>query len=276
MSDKQDDAGPNSLGLDLQSLSIDDTAKNQTTPDAEPTPSDGGVEEDTPSADQADNDASPEDEKSKADGKRPVTKERKTPYVNPDRVKTGGTQREKLTDEELKERMVRIREQNEKIKLRREDVKKDEDEFKKMQDKEREKQAKAKKVQEHINRTREQNAKRKLDKISNREWDSEKKGNQWKDFKVSQNNGEGDANRPPPASIDIRGAIRGGGPGRGRGRGRGRGGHGPSSDRPSGSTEPKSPQSATASENSPAPAPVPAPAPDTPTQESNAETVIAL
>lgn len=146
-----------------------------------------------------------------------------------------------------------------------------------MQEKEREKQAKQKKVQEHINRTREQNAKRKLDKvctkpnvafrrilnnisqISNREWDSEKKGGQWKDFKADQGSNEADANRPPPAKIDIRGAVRGGGPSRGRGRGRGRGGGGggPNSARPSGTTEPKSPQ--TPDENARTPS---APAPD--------------
>lgn len=46
------------------------------------------------------------------------------------------------------------------------DVKKDEDEFRKMQEAERIKQAKAKKVQENVNRTREQNARRKLDKVA--------------------------------------------------------------------------------------------------------------
>lgn len=108
--------------------------------------------------------------------------------------------------------------------------------------------------------------------MSNREWDSEKKGGQWKDFKVDQDNGEADANRPPPARIDIRGAVRGGGPSRGRGRGRGRGGGGPgpSSDRPFGSSEPKSPQSAAEK----APTPTSASAPDTP--EAKVETVTAL
>ena len=46
------------------------------------------------------------------------------------------------------------------------DVKKDEDEFRKMQEAERVKQAKAKKVQESVNRTREQNALRKMEKVT--------------------------------------------------------------------------------------------------------------
>jgi len=46
-------------------------------------------------------------------------KEKKKPYVNPERVKTGGAQRDKLSEEELGERMLRMREQNEKIKQRR-------------------------------------------------------------------------------------------------------------------------------------------------------------
>ena len=35
------------------------------------------------------------------------------------------------------------------------------------------------KVQETVNRTREQNAQRKMDKIQSREWDSEKKAERW-------------------------------------------------------------------------------------------------
>lgn len=92
---------------------------------------------------------------------------------------------DKLSEEELAERMARIREQNEKIKARREvcnhselcprvrliptflqDVKRDEEEFKKTQEAERLKQAKNKKVQENINKAREQNARRKMDKVS--------------------------------------------------------------------------------------------------------------
>ena len=45
------------------------------------------------------------------------------------------------------------------------DVQADEDEYKKMQEAERVKQAKAKKVQENVDKAREQNARRKLDKV---------------------------------------------------------------------------------------------------------------
>ncbi|CAK5279510.1 unnamed protein product [Mycena citricolor] len=97
---------------------------------------------------------------------------KKKPYVNPERVKTGGSQRDKLTEEELSERMARMREQNEKIKQRRLDVQADEDAFKKTQDFERARIAQNRRVQE--DRTREQNAKRKMDKVQMREWDSGK------------------------------------------------------------------------------------------------------
>ncbi|KAJ7197287.1 hypothetical protein GGX14DRAFT_574405 [Mycena pura] len=104
----------------------------------------------------------------------PTDKDKKKPYVNPERVKTGGTQRDKLSEEALSERMARMREQNEKIKQRRLDVQADEDAFKKTQETERAKLAQIRKVQEGVDRTREQNAKRKLDKMQNREWDSGK------------------------------------------------------------------------------------------------------
>ena len=94
MSDTKDDTGPNSLGLDLQSLSIsDDTTKNQATPDAEPKPSEADVNIESPSADQPDNDAAPDEKPTKGGPKRPANKDKISPYVNPDRVKTGGAQR---------------------------------------------------------------------------------------------------------------------------------------------------------------------------------------
>lgn len=37
------------------------------------------------------------------------TTEKKKPYINPERVATGGSQRDKLTEEELSERMARIK-----------------------------------------------------------------------------------------------------------------------------------------------------------------------
>ncbi|KAF7295180.1 hypothetical protein MIND_01056800 [Mycena indigotica] len=103
-----------------------------------------------------------------------LDKEKKKPYVNPERVKTGGPQRDKITEEELSERMARMREQNEKIKQRRLDVQADEEAFKKTQESERVRLAQIRKIQDGVDRTREQNAKRKLDKMQNREWDSGK------------------------------------------------------------------------------------------------------
>ncbi|KAI0005879.1 hypothetical protein BJV74DRAFT_2107 [Russula compacta] len=104
---------------------------------------------------------------------------KKVPYVNPERVKTGGLPRNKLTDEELAERMARMREQNEKIKQRRLDVAADEDAFKQTQASERQRHAQMRKVQDTVDRTREQSARRKMDKIQSREWDSEKKAEGW-------------------------------------------------------------------------------------------------
>ncbi|KAH0830416.1 hypothetical protein J3R83DRAFT_1811 [Lanmaoa asiatica] len=157
--------------------------------------------------------------------------EKKKPYVNPERVKTGGPQRvrlvllvlahttdawtkEKPSEEELAERMQRIKEQNEKIKQRRLDVKADEDAFKKMQETERVKQAQTRKVQEGVDRTREQNARRKMEKMQSREWDSGKPAGEWKQAKE----GETEQRGGKPARG---GALRGP-----RGRGRGRSGRG--------------------------------------------------
>ncbi|KAL4249571.1 hypothetical protein ABKN59_005872 [Abortiporus biennis] len=220
----QSSTEPNSLGLDLQSLKISDetppapAAVDTTTSPPKPEEKPEQAQDvQTPVSAHAE---SPTEGKSpiQTDAKGNAKKEKKQPYVNPDRVKTGGAQRDKLTEEELTERMVRIREQNEKIKQRREDVKKDEDEFRKTQEAERVKQAKNKKVQESINRTREQNARRKLDKIEAREWDSGKTPSHWKDSKAANPN---NTERIPTAPIGIRGGISGNAA---RGRGRGRGG----------------------------------------------------
>ncbi|PPQ63207.1 hypothetical protein CVT24_005752 [Panaeolus cyanescens] len=96
------------------------------------------------------------------------------PYLNPNRVKTGGNPREKPSEEALEERMRRIREQNEKIKQRRLDVLKDEEAFKKTQEEERAKAAHQRKVRTVQDKQREANAKRKLERAEGREWDSEK------------------------------------------------------------------------------------------------------
>ncbi|TDL29788.1 hypothetical protein BD410DRAFT_780278 [Rickenella mellea] len=101
-------------------------------------------------------------------------KEKSKPYVNPDRFMTGGTQREKLSSEELDARMDKIREKNEKIKQRRLAVQADEDAFKASQEIERKKEADNRKIQQAINQNREQNALRKMEKVGHREWDSGK------------------------------------------------------------------------------------------------------
>ncbi|KAI0028351.1 hypothetical protein K488DRAFT_89821 [Vararia minispora EC-137] len=123
----------------------------------------------------------------------------KAPYVNPDRVKTGGPTRDKPTDAELSERMARIREQNERIKQRRLDVQADEDAFRQTQQAEHVKQEKMRKVQQDVDRAREQNARRKLDKIQNREWDSGKKTNEWP--KASLPSTSLRSSRPEPSTV---------------------------------------------------------------------------
>jgi hypothetical protein len=59
------------------------------------------------------------------------------------------------------------------------DVAADEDAFKQTQVAERQRQAHMRKVQETINRTREQNARKKLGGFQSREWDSDKKTEGW-------------------------------------------------------------------------------------------------
>ncbi|KDQ60553.1 hypothetical protein JAAARDRAFT_552661 [Jaapia argillacea MUCL 33604] len=201
----------NSLGLDFKDLKIQDSVNHvpegEMSPQAAPT-------------NQATNEQEPENPpqesplKPDADLAKGEPKEKKKPYVNPDRVKTGGAQRDKLSEEELAERMNRIREQNEKIKQRRIDVQADEEAFKKTQEAERAKLAQSRKVQEHINRTREQNAQRKMDKIQSREWDSGKKTNEWKHAKPA---GEESSTQSPTRA--NRGTPRGGGRGGGSTRG---------------------------------------------------------
>ncbi|KAJ7184113.1 hypothetical protein C8R46DRAFT_1062950 [Mycena filopes] len=206
---------PNSLGLDFDQLKIQDPPEPEPKVEEAPT----SPSQDTESA------------------------ERRKPYVNPERVKTGGNQRDKLSEEALSERMARMREQNEKIKQRRLDVKADEEAFQKTQETERVKQAQIRKVQEGVDRTREQNAKRKLDKMQSREWDSGKPagGGDWKQ-RQSAKSPEGHASADevktntastPSSPPSVEGGWTRGGSPRGsprargntaRGRGRGRGG----------------------------------------------------
>ncbi|KAG2360734.1 hypothetical protein BDR07DRAFT_1486683 [Suillus spraguei] len=194
------ESSTNSLGLDFNNLSIKETAE-------------------TP---QTDADGTQALENQPADVESRDVKEKKKPYVNPERVRTGGAQREKLSEEALAERMQRIKEQNEKIKQRRIDVQADEDAFKKTQEADRVRQAYQRKVQEGVDRTREQNARRKLDKIQNREWDSGKSQGDWKQAR-NPASVDGSATVPSSSPAEHRGGRgRGsgrGGPSRGRGRG---------------------------------------------------------
>jgi len=215
------DAAANSLGLDLDALKIKDDPESSGSPAVpkdEEARTEASEKTEEPKSDEgAGEEAEEEEAKSPtSEGKSAEPREKKKPYVNPERVKTGGAQRDKLSEEELTLRMARIREQNEKIKQRRMDVQADEDAFKKTQEAERIKAAKTKKVQETIDRTREQNARRKMEKIQNREWDAGKPARDWKSPNKPEDSDE--AAKTPRPSVGIRGAVRGGGAGRGRGR----------------------------------------------------------
>lgn len=100
----------------------------------------------------------------------------------------------------------------------------DEDAFKKTQEADRLRQAQQRKVQEAVDRTREQNARRKMDKVQNREWDSGKSTNDWNQGKRRTQTDESEAtpnsSQPEPVVGRGRGRGRRGQP-RGRGRGRG-------------------------------------------------------
>lgn len=116
------------LGLDLDSLKI-----TEDTPAPAPPPDAAAADQEQPAATPI---TPSQSQQSDVTAGGTPARERKKPYINPERVKTGGAQRvcigpqsnvhfadqiqqDKLTDEELAERMVRIREQNEKIKQRR-------------------------------------------------------------------------------------------------------------------------------------------------------------
>jgi hypothetical protein len=96
------------------------------------------------------------------------------------------------------------------------------------------------KVQETVNRTREQSARRKMDKMQSREWDSDKKAERWQTAVNPQqpttqssaysttrtNSGDGDAEAETSPTVKPReernrgrGSGRRGRGGRGRGRG---------------------------------------------------------
>jgi len=173
------DPPPNSLGLDLAHPEpAEDTQSKVASPPSSPPQPTAQSPTDTASPTTTDAAATASSTTNANDATK-SNAPKKAPYINPERVKTGGLPRDKLTDEELAERMARIREQNEKIKQRRLDVAADEDAFKQTQAAERLRQAQTRKVQETVNRTREQSARRKLDKIQSREWDSDKKAEGW-------------------------------------------------------------------------------------------------
>ena len=91
----------------------------------------------------------------------------------------------------------------------------DEDAFKKSEEDERAMQARIRKVQEGVNNARQQSARRKMEKIEAREWDTGKKDGQPENVWGHEEEG-GKEGKP-------RGRGRGRGRSRGRGRGRGQG-----------------------------------------------------
>lgn len=140
------DPPPNSLGLDIvQSEPTSDaqsTLAEPPSPSTQPTTQSFANTTDSVATDTASSPTTPvtgTDNIDKVDDEIKPDVSKKTPYVNPERVKTGGLPRvnlviltsephvlpflgvvqDKLTDEELAERMARMREQNEKIKQRR-------------------------------------------------------------------------------------------------------------------------------------------------------------
>jgi hypothetical protein len=91
-----------------------------------------------------------------------------------------------------------------------------------MQEVDRVKQAHTRKVQEGVDRTREQNAQRKMDKVQSREWDSGKPAGEWKQTKKTDGKEEdegGPAQTTEQRGGKPRGGVRGGTRSRGRGRG---------------------------------------------------------
>lgn len=109
------------------------------------------------------------------------------------------------------------------------DVKADEDAFRKTQESERVKMAHNRKVQEDVDRAREQNAKRKMDKVQSREWDSGKptiaqKGKKPQTEGTPASTARDALQTGESVGVNVSGWTRGGSPQGSRGRGRGRGG----------------------------------------------------
>jgi len=121
---------------------------------------------------------------------------KKEAYVNPNRAETGGQQRTKLTADELAEKMEKIRLKNAQIKERREEIEADKQAFSDLIEKDDARVKKQVQVQQQVNLTRDENARRKMERQANRAWDAEK-----------------------PVQKERRSTPRGRGGNRGRGRG---------------------------------------------------------
>lgn len=97
-------------------------------------------------------------------------------YVNADRVKTGGSERTKLSEEELAKRMEKMRLQNEKIKEKRLEVDADAERFEAEQAELKKRQDAQARIQNDVNKERQKIAEKKVALAQRREWDSGKPG----------------------------------------------------------------------------------------------------
>ena len=91
MSETQPEPTKDSLGLDIDSLKLDDTT--QETPTAQDAADASAPESASDAAKPAEATADEEQQSAAEDEKKQPPRERKKPYVNPERVKTGGPQR---------------------------------------------------------------------------------------------------------------------------------------------------------------------------------------
>lgn len=139
-----------------------------------------------------------------------------TPYVNEDRVLSGGARPQKKSDEEIDEIMERMKKQNEEIEEKRKIVEEDELNFQKdeearkkkelenreSQRRKREEEEEDRRRREHqaiqlqkeIDEAREINATNKSKSRDNREWDTGKKDYDWNNTRNQRNNSRGGGN----------------------------------------------------------------------------------
>ncbi|CAG8474563.1 3444_t:CDS:2 [Acaulospora colombiana] len=111
------------------------------------------------------------------------------PYVNRDRVLSGGKSHQRMREEELAKRMDQIRIQNEKILEKRKLVEEDEKAFRKEEEELRKK-----------DNEREENAKRKTQNRGAREWDKAKEETNWNSQQGRNYGHDGDTDRKSPRS----------------------------------------------------------------------------